>query len=839
MSLSEVCHLAEPQSSTKHATVLRHSTAALAKTWLRNGKIKPYDDARNFTKTQEAVEDIHKLSALLTRLEKDSQACVIRGTYIGDEKAATSGAELNTGYVRRVGALFEDAPLHWIMAEIDNYEPSGADPVAEPEKAINEFIMSELPSAFHDAAYHWQLSGSAGHTKNKGKLKAHVWFWLATPRSSAELKQWAKNLDLPIDTSVFNPVQIHYTATPMFEMGVDDPVPRRSGFVAGSLEVEMEWVEGVPSTTKRLSRQQRLAEATGKDAVAVRLAELGAVKSTGPQGELRIVCPLADRHSTESGDSSTVYFPANTGGYARGTFHCLHSGCSGSSQEHFLAAIGIDPFVGLANPAGRIKIPEALYLTTDHANVQRMLKHFKQQLLVSNNRWFVWCGTHWAQDDAAATRLVMRLPRIVKSEADAWRAKDTAPDDKGKTAKIAAALDAWGRRCETRGTIDAALSLAKRVLGLNTSVLDTDNFAFNCANGTVDLRTGAIRPHDPDDYITKYIDLPYVAGTRSAVFERVLAQTQMEEGLDDKPMCHFLKKWFAYCATGSVAEKKLAVMYGKGNNGKTALVEAVAEVFGGYATAAADGMLVLNKADRHSTEVAKLAGMRMVTAEETGAGASLRESLIKSMTGGGTLTARRMREDFFDFKPTFKLQLLTNHRPVIKGQDDGIWTRIMLVPFNAKFGTQEEVASGDATHLVDHSIPEQLRTHESQIGILATILDYAAIWHKEGLNPPPLCMEASREYKANQNRMGQFVEERCEVGETLEGSVRDLYEAYAVWCKEGGGFPVGRNRFVEELSVNVPKLTRGVKRERLATGGTRKDIIVKGVALSGGGDTGF
>lgn len=225
---------------TSHITVLTHSTGRLAKLWKADGTVAAYDETKYYKHRTVEVTSIRDLAFELRELEGDPNSAVIRGLYRGDEIAAQADAEFKRGRVRKIKAVFDDVPLSWFLVEIDEFEPKMADPVRDPVAAIDEFVTTQLPQAFHGISYHWQLSGSAGHVKNVGKLKAHVWFWLTAPYISAQVKAWAEGAALPIDCSVLNTVQFHYTAAPVAEEGVTVPVPARSGFVEGLFGDEVE-----------------------------------------------------------------------------------------------------------------------------------------------------------------------------------------------------------------------------------------------------------------------------------------------------------------------------------------------------------------------------------------------------------------------------------------------------------------------------------------------------------------------------------------------------------------------------------------------------------------------
>ncbi|HHW4679760.1 MAG TPA: phage/plasmid primase, P4 family, partial [Xylella sp.] len=685
--------------------------------------------------------------------------------------------------------------------------------------------------------------------------KAHVWFWLATPCTSEQLKAWAASCGLKVDTSVFNAVQIHYTAAPVFEAGVCDPVPVRSGFVPGwgteAVDLKMEAaVLAAAQPGGRISRHQRLLAAASHDPVAQRLEERGLVLSTGKQGELFIQCPLSERHTQDSCATATVYYPAHTGGYEKGAFVCQHAHCREVPQSVFLGAIGLDPVEDMAMfevitdemvaqsmlKAVPLDVPEALHLTTDQANAVRLVKRYGQRLMSSSDRWFFWTGTHWAHDEAAAYRVGFKLSKIIHIEADQWRArKADNQKEQSKNEKIAAALLKWSRKSEMRGAVEAALRFAKPMLVVDQSKLDSDPWLLNCANGTVDLRTGALRAHRPEDYITRAIKLPYRPEARAPAFKEMLTRITCEEGRTATPLSDFLQRWFGYCATGSVQEQAFAVHYGQGRNGKSTLLDLIAGVLGGYAGGAAPGLLMSGSRDRHPTEIADLAGRRMVTAHETSEGGVLREEFVKQATGGDTIKARYMRGDFFEFQPTHKLQLLTNHKPVVKGQDEGIWRRVMLIPFMARFGDAEEVAKGRATYLRDTRILEHLSVERE--GILAWIVAGAVAWHRDGLNPPDIVLAASKDYQVEQDRVSQFLSEECELSEEYEEKISTpmgggLYPAYVQWCKDSGMYAFSKVRFLGELERCVTGFKKYQKYETGENARRCKFLVIQGLRLA-------
>lgn len=485
-------------------------------------------------------------------------------------------------------------------------------------------------------------------------------------------------------------------------------------------------------------------------------------------------------------------------------------------------------------------IPEAHHLCTDQANAQRLKNEFGSFVFVAAGKWHVWDRRRWHADESDVYRYGCQLSRLIGDEAKAWRAKaapllasgDAAEIAEGKKMGLVAdALVKWAVKSEMKGCIEAAIGLARKMLTLDVGMLDRDPDLLNVANGTVDLRTGVLRPHDPADYITKLVPVAYRPEAQCVEWLRALEE--ISGGLPG--WVDYLQRWSGYCLTGRTTEQVFVVLWGPGGNGKGVVVGVLTATMGDYAGTAAPGLLVAVKgAERHPTEIASLMGRRMVTAHETSDGVVLREDFVKQATGGDRLTARFMREDFFEFDPTHKLQLLTNHKPQIKGQDLGIWRRVTLLPFVVTFGEAWQVADGSRMKLLDKGLLEKLQAELE--GVLAWRVRGAVEWALKGLQPPDVVKAASEDYKREQDRVGQFVAECCEMGlgwsEPLtEGMGGGLYPAYVSWCKDGGVFPLGKSRFLDEV-LRVLPVGRTEDRKTRSEGGNRRLVkMILGLRL--------
>lgn len=311
-------------------TILRSRGLLMAKRWCADGSIEPYSRAKHFRHEQREVDGIEALSALLSDLEAEPHACIVRGAPKSNSPET----------IRRLIESFDDKPLHFICIEVDNYHPLLSDPL-DGEGAAREFIAECLPKEFHDSSFHWQLSNSAGAPGKEGLFKGHIWFWLFEPYDSATLKAWAKVYAPQVDRAVLQPIQVHYVSAPLFDEGVTDPVTKRSGFFDNTwhtvdLKIDTDdlaiHAQGIRQRGERLDIEDPQA-----DWIAAKWETWGTLANGG----MLVSCPFEAEHSGGAqGDSSTVYFPAGTNSYVEGAWVCLHNSCRDRQQGEFKQASG-------------------------------------------------------------------------------------------------------------------------------------------------------------------------------------------------------------------------------------------------------------------------------------------------------------------------------------------------------------------------------------------------------------------------------------------------------------------------------------------------------------------
>ena len=422
---------------------------------------------------------------------------------------------------------------------------------------------------------------------------------------------------------------------------------------------------------------------------------------------------------------------------------------------------------------GRLKSPIVLGMSrtagderplpySDYTNALAFVRQHGQDLRYCYpwKSWLVWTGTHWQHDTSGA---VMRLAKQTVKRL-ARHAEDLEDKD------AIAALLAHVKRSLSTAALKALMENAQSEPGIpvQPEAFDADPWLLNCANGTLDLRTGTLRPHDRADLLTKYLPIAYdteaQCPTWNAFLDRIMNQNQNLIG--------FLQRAVGYALTGVIREHVLLILWGKGRNGKSTFLNTLRTLLGLYAIKAPSELLMVSNNDRRPTERADLFGKRFVAAIETEQGRRLAEVFVKEATGGDPIRARRMREDFWEFQPTHKVFLATNHKPVITGTDTAIWERIRLIPFTVTIPKDER----------DTTLPDKLQDELS--GILAWAVRGCLTWQKDGLGEPDEVQQATTGYRAEMDVLGQFITECCLVGPNYRVKADKLYDAYKVWHGE-------------------------------------------------------
>ncbi len=438
---------------------------------------------------------------------------------------------------------------------------------------------------------------------------------------------------------------------------------------------------------------------------------------------------------------------------------------------------------------------------TDLGNANRLLNsHGGDLRYCPSLGWHVWDGTRWKRDELGqvferAKRTAVALYTEAAVEDD---------DDKRK------AIVRWARQSESKTHIVAMVTLAQTDprVAVPADVFDADPWLLNVANGTVDLRTGKLRDHDPTDRITKLAPAHYDPEATSQLWDDFLRRV-----LPDRDVRDYVQRLAGYGAAGVSRGDVLPIFHGLGANGKSTLLEAWRSVLGDYAVAADPNLLLEAKHEEHPTQRARLRGARLVTTVEVNRGRRFNEAMVKQLTGGDRMTGRFMRQDYFEFDPTWLIVLAANHRPAVRGTEEAIWRRVSLVPFSVTIPPDER----------DDTLRERLAA-EAGPAILAWIVKGCLDWQESGLRPPAGVLAATAAYRGEMDDIGRFLDERCEPQAGHVVLFVDLYRAFMEWAARGDVEPVSKKLFGMTLTEKghpgeVP--TSGVHKKQAVRHGLR------------------
>ncbi len=373
--------------------------------------------------------------------------------------------------------------------------------------------------------------------------------------------------------------------------------------------------------------------------------------------------------------------------------------------------------------------------------------------------WHIWDTTRWAPDETGEARRIT-IATVEAAYADLGRITDA--DEKKRTF---VAL----RKLERNAEIEGILKLSESLLPLATAVkaLNVDPYLLNTRSGTLDLRTRELLPHDQGDLLTKVTGCGYDPDAKGPVFEQFLKDIQ-----PDPEMRDYLARILGHALVGRVVENVLPIFIGEGQNGKSTLIDVVMMAFGDYSMTAERGLLIEHKGDAHTTGQADLLGVRLAVSNEISAGKRLDAGVVKSLTGGDPVKARKMHKDNIEFAASHTVLLVTNHKPAVDGGDAAMWRRLRLIPFDVRVSNP------------DTGLKEKLELELP--AILAWLVRGYAEWKARGLCDPPAVMVATDEYKASSDAVGRFLDERCYLGGPGYVRARELFGAWQSWAHENG-----------------------------------------------------
>lgn len=396
-------------------------------------------------------------------------------------------------------------------------------------------------------------------------------------------------------------------------------------------------------------------------------------------------------------------------------------------------------------------------------------------------RWIVFEDGRWkSRNDGGLVRLSCVLAcEVMSKSADI---KGTSEDVRAELKRLAAISGSFASAAKV--TSMATFARADPRVIIRPEDLDADPWLVGTPDGVIDLRTGTMHPHSPGNLVTKVLGTNFDPHAKAPTWEKFLARVIPDEGVRA-----YVQKAVGYSLTGVTTEHHFVFLHGIGHNGKSTFVETIFDLFGTYAGRAAETLLYeTRRGDTPPDVIAEIAGVRFLAGCETREGARLNEGAIKDVTGGDTLRGARKYEHGFAFRPVAKLWIAGNHRPAIRGNDDGIWRRVRMVNFPVQIPAGER----------DAGLAGKLR------GELPGILNWAIAgclrWQEEGLAPPESVVVAVQGYRADEDVLGEFLDDRTEQFGPSCATHRALFEAYQDWSgRSGVRYPLSSRILAQRL----------------------------------------
>ncbi len=424
------------------------------------------------------------------------------------------------------------------------------------------------------------------------------------------------------------------------------------------------------------------------------------------------------------------------------------------------AAIGETLSLNLRDASGR----------TDASNAKRIMSRFGGDIHWCDpwQSFLTWDGKRWCADKERGGEAHAKTVA-----AEQWKTAVMAGKD-GTDEDTLTAIINWARRSNSAGGVRDALTMLRSEPGVPIipSKLDTGPWLLNVNNGTIDLRTGEIREHRREDLITQLAPVEYLHAneaecpTWTAFLDRIFG--------GKVSLIEFLQRLLGYCLTGRTTEQILPIFHGEGSNGKSTMLNVLLGMLGDYGTKAPPNLLMQKRGESHPTEKAALFAKRFIFDNESDQGRRLNESLVKDLSGSDTITARRMREDFWEFTPTHKIILATNHRPEVRGTDHAIWRRLRLVPFDVVIPKDE----------CDKAMPDKLLAELP--GILRWCVEGCLMWQWHGLGEPEEVLAATERYRQSEDQLGRFLAACCVLSENASVGSTVLLNAYREFTGDEG-----------------------------------------------------
>lgn len=422
------------------------------------------------------------------------------------------------------------------------------------------------------------------------------------------------------------------------------------------------------------------------------------------------------------------------------------------------------------------------YSFDDTGNAERLYDQFGESIGYSyiDKGWYFYDGRRWQLDFTGATRsMVDEVVEAMRGEADLYAADEDLSKNFEKHLK----------RSRSSSAKTAMLTETQHRSPIMPDQLDAHNQILNATNGIINLRTGTLEQHDRSKYLTRITHTEYTDKIDTPLWSQFLKDIFG----GDNDLIRYVQKAVGYSLTGSTQEQCAFFLYGTGRNGKSTFLDAISEILGDYAAnVQPESLMVKSQSGGANSDIARLKGARFVTSVEPGEGMRLNEGLVKQLTGGDKVTARKLYGCEFEFSPEFKLWMGTNHKPIIRGTDLGIWRRIHLIPFNVQIPDER----------ADKRLKYKLRTEYP--GILNWAVEGCLLWQREGLKKPACVEEAVKEYRNEMDVISAFIDACCTIG-TGSVAAAELFRVYAEWAESNNEYKMSNTKFGREMANKFEK----------------------------------